>query len=344
LATTAAARAVRAKEAPGVRGFVEQVRTLWRSACADGSAPRVVGIAGTGAITCGAARALEELGLAEVRAYVTMGDSLRAALALDRAERPPAARTGARASEAQRWISQLAPIASARAVRAVAAVPIVSSGHEPAWGSLAFEPSGKLLVRTRAGVVRVDPDAGDEAAADGVRDWKPAVMSPDGTMRWIEAYDPCDGLALHATFAPTGGDDLHDVALPIAAPLSDRCVGSRGAPARALPVAWGPGGIEAIVEGEPVLVSVDLVHGTPLAAFLGQPVTPGAPRSPDGRSLVVPTGSGLLVQGASGARLFRAPALDGTYGDQRDCTVSNDATRVACVRAGRVWVGLWDGA
>jgi hypothetical protein len=109
-----------------------------------------------------------------------------------------------------------------------------------------------------------------------------------------------------------------------------------------MPFAWGPGGIEAIVEGEPVLISADLTRASPLASFLGQPVNPGAPRSPDGNSLVVATGTGLLVKRDGRARLYRAAELDGTYADQRDCTVSNDATHVACVRAGKAWVGAWD--
>jgi hypothetical protein len=342
LAATASARAARSKDAPNVPGFVAQVRALWRSACADGGAPRVTGVLGTGAITCAAGRALEELGLAEVRAYVTMGDSLRAALSFDRAERPPAARTGSRASEAERWLAQLAPVMTARSLRAIAAVPVTATGHAPAWGSLAFESSGKLLVRTRAGIVRVDPDAGDESAADGVADWKTALISPDGAARWIETYDPCDGLPIHASFASTNGDDLHDVALPVAPPLGDRCMGSRGAPARVLPLAWGPGGIEAIVEGEPVLVSPDLVRSSPLAASLGQPVNAGAPRSPDGKVLVVATGAGLLVQNATRRHLYRAPQLESTYGEQRDCAVSNDGTHVACVHLGKAWVGTWD--
>ena len=54
-----------------------------------------------------------------------------------------------------------------------------------------------------------------EASADDVTAWPVAVTSPDGALRWIETYDACDGVALHATFA--GGDDVHDVALPVAA-------------------------------------------------------------------------------------------------------------------------------
>jgi len=340
LASLASLRAVRLKDAAAVPRFVQQVRALWRAACADGALPRLVGIRGTSAIPCGAARALEELGLAEVRACVTVGDPLRAALALDRAESPPAARTAPRAIEAQSWVAQIAPVATARPVRGIAAVPLLAQGHEVSWGALAFEPSGKLLVRTRAGVVRVDPDTGDEAAADGVPEWKAGVTSPDGVMRWIEAYDPCDGVALRATFA--SGDDMRDVALPVLPPLADRCGGSRGAPGRVLPLAWGTGGLQAIVEGEPILVSADLARAFPLGSFVDQPFARGAPRSPDGRVLVVPSAAGLLVRAGSQARLFRAPGLDGIYGEQRDCAVSNDAAHVACVHGTRAWVGAWE--
>ena len=61
-------------------GWVAQTRALWGSLCADGGAPRLVGVAGTGSITCGSTRALEDAGLAEVRAWSTQGDGLRAAL------------------------------------------------------------------------------------------------------------------------------------------------------------------------------------------------------------------------------------------------------------------------
>ena len=342
LAAGAAARARSPRDAAMVPAYVAQARALWRSVCAEAGSPRLAGVTGSGAITCGVARALEELGLGEARAYVTVGDPLRAALAIDRAERAPATHTAARVIEAQGWLAPLAPAATARAMRAVAAVPLMGKGHEPAWGPLAFETGGKLLVRTRAGVVRVDPDAGDETDAEGVSAWPSAVVSLDAAMRWIETYDPCDGLALRATFAPSSGDDLHDVALPIAPPLGDRCSGSRGAPAHAVPVAWGPGGLEAIVEGEPVLVASDLSRATPLAAFLDSPALLGGPRSPDGKTIVVPTSSGLVVRGASGMRLLRAAQLAASTGDQQACTVSVDGTHVACVHAGKAWVGAWD--
>jgi hypothetical protein len=341
LAASAMLRAARSRDAPVVPQFVGQARALWRAVCAEAGSPRVVGVAGTGAISCGSAKALEEIGLAEVRAYSVQGDPLRAALALDRAERPPAARSTTRAAEAQGWVTQLAPVALARLVRPVAAVPLEASPRELSWGPLAFEPGGKLVVRTRAGPVRVDPETGDETAAESAADWKGAVTSPDGSLRWIEAYDPCDGVAVHATFSDH--DDLRDVALPILPPLGDRCGGSRGAAVQAVPLAWSGVGLEAIVDGEPVLVSPEVGRASKLASIVEQRGSRGAPVSPNGKTAVVPTDSGLLVRTSTErARLFRAPELDGTYADQRACSVSDDARHVACVRAGKAWVAAWE--
>ena len=135
---------------------------------------------------------------------------------------------------------------------------------------------------------------------------------------------------------------MRDVALPVPPPLAGRCAGSRGAPARAIPIAWGPRGLEAIVEGEPVLIATDLASASQLAAFLDQPAERGSPRSPDGKSYVIPTGAGLLVRGAGGARLYRARELNDAYADQRACVVSDDETHVACLRGDKAWVGAWD--
>jgi hypothetical protein len=340
IAAVAASRAARAKDAPLVPPLVGQARALWRAVCADGGAVRLAPVAGTGAIVCGMRSTLAALGLAESRAYVTMGDAFRASLALDRAQRTPAVATASQLAEGQKQIAQIAPMLMARGVRAIAAVPVPRHGHEPAWGPLAFEPSGKLLVRSAAGVVRVDPEPGDEVDAPGV-DWRSTVASPDGTDVWIEAYDPCDGLSLRATFATSDGDELREVALPVHPALNGRCMGSRGAAAGVVPVAWGPAGLEAIVDGEPVLVSSDLTHASSLALFLDQPSRPGAPRSPDGKTYVVATRAGIIVRGPAGAHILRAKALEGTYSEQEGCVVSDDAQHVACVRYGKAWVGAW---
>ncbi len=335
LAYVAAVRAAKASTAPQVPDRVRALRALYVAMCAEGGAPRLVHVLGGGPMQCGPSHALEQAGLADTRAYATMGDALRAVTALDRAQIPPATRTAARTGDALAWINQVAPTATPVSIRQVAAVPLVERGKQPAWGALAFETDGKLLVRTAAGVVHVDPDLGDELEAIDVAPWGMPVLSPDGALRFIEAYDACDGVALHATLAPTGDGDMVEASLPIA-PLGATCKSSRGQPVPAIPLAWGLGGLAAVVAGEPVLIARDgkasLLHALP-----GDAVTLGSPRSPDGKTWVVPTSQGILIVGAS-SRLLRHKDLDGTYAEQRGCTVSDGGTRVACVHAGRVWV------
>jgi hypothetical protein len=90
-----------------------------------------------------------------------------------------------------------------------------------------------------------------------------------------------------------------------------------------------------------VLIAPDLAHASALVAPLSDTAHPGAPRSPDGKTLVVPTTLGLVVRGAR-TRIYRAKELDGAYSELRDCAVSNDASAVACVRGGRAFVGIWN--
>lgn len=341
LASQAATRAGRAKQAPTVPSLVRQIRQLYSATCAEGGATRLLA-----KISCGPSRALEEAGLAEVRAYATGGDVLRAATALERAQVAPATRNASRTKDAEAWITQAAPVDANATLRVVAAVPQLDRGKAPAWGALAFEASGKLLVRTAAGVVRVDPVLGDEGAATDVApaSWKTQVLAPDGGTQLVEAYSPCDGVALHATFAPRGQDgEPHDVALPIAPPLGTRCTSGKGELARVLPIAWGQGGLEAIVAGEPILVSSDLARASALENLLDQPPSLGSPRSPGGKTLAVPTSLGVLVRGPAAGknRLLRAKELEGGYGELRDCTVSDDGLRVACARGGRAFAGVW---
>src|SRR5262249_855636 len=118
LATAAAARAARAKDAPQVPLQVRQIRALYAAICAEGGNPRITNVPGARAISRGPSRALEEAGLAEVRAYAIAGDPLRAITALDRAQLPPATKTAQRTNDAHAWIAQAAPVAMATSVRA----------------------------------------------------------------------------------------------------------------------------------------------------------------------------------------------------------------------------------
>lgn len=334
MAAGLAVRAAKVKDAPQVLAQARGVRVLWSAICGEGQSPRIVHVLGGPAVACGSSRALEEAGLAEARAHAVLGDALGAIESLEQAQLSPATKTPARTKDAEAWINQVAPTVQATMVRSIAAVPQASRNMTPAWGALAFEPSGKLLVRTAAGVVRVDPDRGDEADASDITPWPLAVSSPDGSERLARVYDPCDGIALHASFGAQG--DV-DVPLPIDPRLGARCNGKPQL-VPVVPLAWGQGGLEMVVKGEPILVAQH--RASALRAALGQVTPHGSARSPDGKTFAFPTSLGVLVVGAR-ARILRAPDVDGTYTDLRDCTVSDDATHVACVHAGKAWVAAF---
>ncbi len=343
-ASQAAAHAAKVKEAPSGLALAEAGRLFYGEVCAESPVRRIAPPPATSALQCEAGRALEELGLAATRAYATEGDVLRAIAALDAAELPPATRTPAHLTEATGWVTALAPVVQATSVRAIGAVPRLGS-EAASWGALRFEPSGQLLVRTLAGVVRVDPVHGDEAEAAGVLAWGTRVASPDGKLKLEGVFAPCRGAALQASLvaaegASVDGGDATNIALPVLAPLAPRCASAPRDPAPVIPVAWGPGGLEMLVAGEPVLVPAGSAKASTLFQLLGQPVTPGAPRSPDGATLVVPTSQGIVVRGAK-TRILRAKELEHGYGELRDCAVSDDASRVACVRGGVAFVGVW---
>jgi len=337
IAALAAQRAPRAKEAAAAVATSAAGRALFQAVCEESPGRRVASGPGESAISCESGHPLEELGLAETRAYATLGDPLRALATLDAAELPPAAHTPARVTEATGWLTTLAPVVQATALRAIGAVPLL--GHDRAsWGALRFEPTGTLLVRTPAAVVRVDPVHGDETEATGVAPWPSKVVSPDGSLAFDGAGLSCKGPALQATLV--AGAESRLIPLPIAAPVGSRCSGGASDAVSTFPVAWGPGGLEVIVAGDPILVAPDGSKASTLFQSLGQPVTAGAPRSPDGTVLVVPTSQGIAVR-AQKTRFLRAKELEHGYGELRDCVVSDDASRVACVRGGVAFVGVW---
>jgi hypothetical protein len=339
LAVQAAAKAAKAKDAPAVYGLYRGGRVLFSALCKEGGAPRLLNVQGVGPVDCGPSKALEDLTLATARSFVMLGDPLRAAALVARIEQSPGAKPKGRLAEGLVVVGIGAPQVQASGVREVSAVPLAEKGTAPAWGPLAFEASGKLLVKTAAGVVRVDPVQGDESAAVDVAPWKAAVVSPDDSMRWVDVYDTCSG-PLRATFAPAGDKDPADVALPVLGKLGQTCAGKRAETLLATPVAWSSRGLEAIVAGEPILVASDFTKASALAQFGAGDVPRGSPRSPNGAFVVVPSPVGLLVRGAK-TRLYRAKELESSYGDLRSCVVDDGGAMVACVRGGRVVVGTW---
>jgi hypothetical protein len=345
IATQAMQQAGRRKDAVAAIALATAGRFLWRAVCAESPTRRIAPLSETSPLRCEAGHALEDLGLSIVRAHVSNADAISAFAALDTAESAPATRTSARAAEAAGWLASLAPTVQATSMRAIGAVPRVGPAGT-SWGALRFEPSGALLVRTLAGVVRVDPLHGDETDAPGVLAWGTKVASPDGKLRLSEVVSRCASLAVEARLEASdkgpveGGADATVIPLPIPGPIAPRCGPGEREPVPVTPVAWGPAGLELIVAGAPVLIVPGATKGATLLQPMSQPVIPGAPRSPDGAVLVVPTTPGILVHGAK-TRLYRAKELEHGYGELRDCTVSDDALRVACVRGGVAFVGIW---
>ncbi|MDF2692560.1 MAG: hypothetical protein K0S65_943, partial [Labilithrix sp.] len=330
IASQAAARATKAKDAASVPPLVHQMRALYRAMCLEGGAPRVTKIHGGSGTSCGSSKPLEDAGVAEVRAWVTQGDALRAFAAAENAQVAPATRTAAKTAELQKMLGEVAPVVEARSVRTLAAQVDVSRGGGPEWGPLAFEYTGKLLVRHGKSVMRVDPETGEGEPADMVG-WKDEVLSPDGKNRWLEAYHACEGVALRATFAPTGDGEMSDVALPIAPRLGKACNGGRGEAASAVPIAWGERGLEAIVAGQPVLIKTDPPQASALAAFTDETPPPGSPRSHGAKTLALAMPNGILVRARDRWSMVRSADLE-PYADVRRCTINDDGSRLACVR------------
>lgn len=327
--------AAQAAKAKPVAPYVMQMRSLFRAMCSEGGAPRLAKIHGGAPVTCGAQKALEEAGLAEVRAFATGNDPLGAIAAADLAQLAPATRTAKTTAEIEKLLEQAAPKALASGAKTLAVEVDASRAHQPEWGPLTFEATGKLLVRHGKSVSRVDPETGDEEA-NAMPPWSAQVVSPDGKSRWLEAYHACEGVALRATFAPTGDGDLHDVLLPVAPRLGTKCAGGRGEAAPTIPIAWGPSGLEAIVAGRPLLITLDPPEAKPLASPLAAPAMFGSPRSIGARATALVTSRGILVR-SDKTVLLKSADLE-PYAELRHCTVTDDALRVACVRRGKVVV------
>lgn len=347
IASQLVAKATKPKEAMQVPPLVAQMRALYRAMCNEGGAPRVTKIHGGSATSCGTSKALEDAGVAEVRAWVTRGDALHAYAAALEAQLAPAAKTAAKTTEMQRALAEVASVVEARSVRAIVATPDQPRDGHPEWGPLTFESSGKLLVRHGKNVMRVDPENGEEEQATDVQAWRDEVISPDGKSRFIEAYHACEGVTLRATFAPTGDGDMSDVPLPIAPHLGKSCKGAtnaRGEAASTIPIAWGTRGLEVIVAGQPVLIKLDPAEGVALPLFFDEVPPLGSPRSHNAKTIAVtvPNANGVLLRGRDSNpngkwSLVRAAELE-PYIELRRCTSNDDGSRLACVRRGRALI------
>lgn len=330
--------------------LVRRLRILHGAICAEGGAPWLE-IGGERGVGCAASKALEDAGLAEIKASLASNDLLVALATRERLAASSVARTKKTRDEIDKLLDGGAAVAWGSAKEPKVPPHTASTKGAPSWGALAFESSGKLLVRTGTGVFRIDPTTMDEREADDAASWPWEVALPGKDARLSSVLDPCD--APHISARVAGHDVPTGVALlplPMLPPMTpSRCVGG-GSTFPAVPVAWGPSGLYTLVAHEPVLIPATVVteSGARVTGTIPVPNAPvqgafvqGAPRSPNGAWLVVPTRFGLLRRddSAGGASSYvRVKELEGLYPSLRECAIADGGGRLACVRENKVVV------
>jgi hypothetical protein len=313
--------------APHVAAAAMAARRLHALLCEEAGKPVVTTSAGP--VHCGDVHLLEDAAMAEAEAALNLGDPLAALAAMGRIE--------GRRKDLDALFAKSVPSVAGKLVRTTAAAPDVAP--PPAFGPIAFDGGGDLLVRAREHVLRVDRASFAESPIDAAVKWPTRLAwgpSPDAPAWTLAAVEErCDSPTLVARFEAGGG--TIDVALPILTPA--RCAAAR------VPVdLLGPS-----AQGDLVSIRGDVVafsrEASPhaaiaegLAAAPGAAVPLGAARSPDGAVVAISTPRGVLVaqikgQGRSAAAtLWTTPALDGATA----CAPSNAADRIACAVKGAV--------
>lgn len=326
IATRIVSTKTKTKDMPAL---VEQMRMLYRAICEEGGAPRITGIHGGSATSCGSSKALEDAGIAEVRALAADGQVLPAFAAADIAQAAPATKTSNRRFEIDKYLSLAAPVTDVKAVKVLPTAVDATFDNLPQWGPLAFGPGNKLLVRKGKTVTRVDADTAEETPAPDVTAWSTDVLSPDGKLKWLEAYQACEGTAFRASFAVLANDQMSEAELPFAPRLGRGCTG-HGDPVLAQPISWGARGLEAIVAGRAVLINGE--EGINLGSFLDEAAPLGSPRVKGTFATALP--SALVMR--AGGKWQQLKSSDFRAADLRACTIDENAAHIACVRNQKV--------
>ncbi|MFS8066973.1 MAG: hypothetical protein ACMG6S_11430 [Byssovorax sp.] len=305
-----------------IPGAALALRRLHGLLCEEGGKAAITTSAGP--VRCGAARAIEDAGMAEVEASLNLGEPLAALAARARLEA-----MGVHRKDVDALVAKSIPTVTAKVVHKTAAAPAIEPS--PAFSPLAWDSAGDLLVHTVDKVIRVDHSAFAEVPIDAALTWPTRLVFPVGadapSWKLLAVERRCDEPTLTARLASG------EVALPIAVP--PRCTPSSRVTAELL---------GASDQGALLAVGADVV-ALPLAAPLkpaileslapaaGAAVELGAARSPAGTTIAVPTDRGVFVATVkSGARtakgkLWTGADLDGAY----QCVPTNGADRLACV-------------
>jgi hypothetical protein len=304
-----------------VPGRVANARRLAATLCAERGTPRVFDSEGSPLVCNDLAAAMQSLLGAEVRAHVARHDVLSAIAALEKdgwygAPLPPKARALLEkdvASASDRRIAAEQPLD---------VTPRARSGL-PRFSPLAFEPDGALLVQTANGVSRIRfPEGHVEDASEGVDPW-PLTVGDASTPRWTGIAFPCDRSEVVLLESDASGTPLPSVPTRLLAPRPGPCAHGGKVPTPDLvPLEWAAGRAVGLIGGG--------LFGTASVAELAPLPPHGAPRSPDGKSLIVPWSKGLFI--ATGTK---AMTWSTTTTPLTDCVVANGAASAACVHAGR---------
>jgi hypothetical protein len=327
-------RAAKKTSAAQVAGLVKRFRILHSAICSEAGSPWLE-VGGERGVQCAAAKSLEDATLAEVKAALALGEPLVANAAR---ERLAMAKTTKTRTEIDRLLENALPVVSGT-VRDLKAIPHTPSKGAPAWGALAFETSGNLLVRTATDVIRVDTKTFVETPIDDTP-WPWEVTFPGKDARLASVFDPCDAPYLAARVAghdvPTGSTGLP---LPMIPAMSNGRCGGGSTTVPAVPVAWGAQGLYTLVAREPVIIPTNVAARPsgvlPAAgAAVDGAYVQGSPRSPNGQFLVVPTRWGIVRRDDSaGAAVYvRVKELEGLSSILRECAVADGGSKLACVK------------
>jgi hypothetical protein len=326
-ASVEAARAKGKTTSKSVGDGVGNLRRLYATLCAEASVPRIFDADGA-PLPCGDLKSMvDDLASAEMTAALMRKDYVEAAATLTRDGWYHAPMSKDRRAKLTKAFESAVTVVDVGAIVSLTAVPRKAAA--PRWSPLRFQDDGSLLIQSAQAVVLVTPDGREQALgedAGGLR-WPLEVANPE-RVRWTGVTQPCDRAEIELSLTDAAGAPAAPLVTRLLAPRPGPCRGGLRPGPSVTAISWHAAGLEALVGGAPVGAATSAGE----AAL--RPAQPGSPRSPDGRSMVVPTPVGLLITHEQGAELWRGDAL----GDARtlgDCVVANRQERVACVRDDR---------
>jgi hypothetical protein len=331
LASETLARSNSKKTSREVAGAVRAIRRLAATVCTEAGAPRIWKADGSAFSCSPLAATADRLLTAEVQAALQLSDVPGAIAALDRDGwywEPVSEER--RAALTQSIVATTAKLDVPKLV--TPKLETIARSDKPRWSPLAFEADGALLVLTQRGVAKLAaPDAEPEIlkAGSDPAPWPLDVRSPSGILLQ-KATQSCDRNDVALEFLDMSGKPVPRPRLPLLAAHPAACTG-KAPRLLVVPIGWKNDTLELAIGGAHL--------GPASTASVGEDRTFGAPGSPDGHHLVLPTSLGLLVISQGKAELWRGDAI----GDARrlsDCVVANGARAVACVEGRSVRIAV----